>query len=356
MAFTKATKKRAKLRMALIGPSGSGKTYTALKVAQYLVPGGRVAVIDTERGSASKYADQFEFDVLELETFHPERYIRGIAEAQQAGYDVLIIDSLSHAWMGKDGALELVDKAAKRTQGNNSFAAWRDVTPLQNALVDAIIGANLHIIATLRSKMEHAIDRDERGKTTVRKVGLAAIQRDGLEYEFDVVADMAIEGNTLTVSKTRCPALHEAVISKPGREIADTLRAWLTDGAAVEETPSSPTAIGPTPVSTPTPQEPPSQPNSREEQQVSEQTTTNGNGTAITQKVVRPPAIRTRKFFELGAELIKTHPHYAQKGQFNGPHATKALALCDWTEDITDDNVERAIEELRKRAALKEAA
>jgi phage recombination protein Bet len=116
------------------------------------------------------------------------------------------------------------------------------------------------------------------------------------------------------------------------------------------------TAIGPTPVSTPMPQEPPAQPNSRVEQQVSEQPTTNGNGTAITQKVVRPPAIRTRKFFELGAELIKTHPHYAQKGQFNGPHATKALALCDWTEDITDDNVERAIEELRKRAALKEAA
>ena len=112
MPFTKATKQEAKLRLALAGPSGSGKTYTALQIATHL--GGPIALVDTERGSARKYADLFSFDVLELDSFHPERYIEAIHEAEEAGYAVLILDSLSHAWAGKDGALELVDKAAKR--------------------------------------------------------------------------------------------------------------------------------------------------------------------------------------------------------------------------------------------------
>src|SRR5690606_26818550 len=233
--FKRATKQQAKLRMALIGPSGSGKTYTALKIATQL--GDRVAVIDTERGSASKYADKFEFDVLELDSFHPQRYIEGIQAAEAEGYDVLIIDSLSHAWAGKDGALELVDKAAKRMQSSNTFAAWRDVTPLHNALVDAMLQSRLHLIVTMRAKTEYIVEKDERtGKSVPRKVGLAPIQRDGLEYEFDVVADMDLD-NTLIVSKSRCEALSGAVIPKPGEEVAGILKAWLTDGAPVQDAP-----------------------------------------------------------------------------------------------------------------------
>ena len=104
-----------------------------------------------------------------METCHPQRYIAAIGEAAAAGYDVLIIDSLSHAWMGKDGALELVDKAAKRNPAGNAFAAWRDVTPLHNQLVDALLAAPLHLIVTLRSKMEYVQEKDERGKTVIRK-------------------------------------------------------------------------------------------------------------------------------------------------------------------------------------------
>lgn len=241
--FRKATKQQAKLRMALIGPSGSGKTYTALRIASHL--GERVAVIDTERGSASKYADKFEFDVLELDSFHPQRYIEGIQAAEAEGYDVLIIDSLSHAWSGKDGALELVDKAAKRMQSSNTFAAWRDVTPLHNALVDAMLQSRLHLIVTMRAKTEYIVEKDERtGKSVPRKVGLAPIQRDGLEYEFDVVADMDLD-NTLIVSKSRCEALSGAVIPKPGEEVADTLKAWLTDGAPIRNTKESHPVTGP---------------------------------------------------------------------------------------------------------------
>lgn len=242
MQFKKATKAQAKLRLGLVGPSGSGKTYTALQLATHLVPGGRVAVIDTERGSASKYADLFEFDVIEPDTFSPKVYVEAIQAAERAGYDVLVIDSLSHAWMGKDGALELVDAAAKRSRSANSFAAWRDVTPLHNEMIDAILGARLHVIATLRAKTEYVIEEDARGKKVPRKVGMQPVQRDGLEYEFDVVGDMDHDNNFI-VGKTRCTALAGAAIHKPGADLAATLRAWLTDGepapAAPEEEPAN---------------------------------------------------------------------------------------------------------------------
>lgn len=227
--FQKASKRRARARVALIGPSGSGKTYTALSIASAM--GGRVAVIDTEHGSASKYADCFEFDVLELATFSPLTYVEAMKAA--ADYDVLVIDSLSHAWMGKDGALEQVDRAAKRDTRGNSFAAWRDVTPMHNALVEALTAHPAHLIVTMRSKTEYVLDKDERsGKTIPRKVGTAPVQRDGLEYEFDVVADLNLD-HDLIVSKTRCPSLDGAVVNKAGAEVAGTLLAWLSDGADV---------------------------------------------------------------------------------------------------------------------------
>lgn len=237
MAFKKAIKLDSKLRMALTGPSGSGKTFSALAIATGL--GGSIALIDTERGSASKYADLFEFDVCELSSFHPQRYIDAIREAEAAGYAILIIDSLSHAWMGKDGALELVDKAAKASKSQNSYVAWRDVTPLQNALVDAITGSACHVIVTMRTKTEYAQEKDDRGKTVIRKVGLAPVQRDGLEHEFDVVGELDYT-NTLVISKSRCPALQGAVIEKPGKEVAEVLAAWLKG----EKPPEIPKAAG----------------------------------------------------------------------------------------------------------------
>ena len=231
--------------MALIGVAGSGKTYTALAIAQHL--GEKVAVIDTERGSASKYSDQFEFDVLEIETYSPKTYIEAMEAAEEAGYDVLIIDSLSHAWVGKDGALEQVDKAARRTQSGNNFGAWRDVTPQHNAMVDAMISSKMHILGTMRAKTEYVQEKDPKsGRTTIRKVGMAPIQRDGLEYEFDVVADLDADNNFI-VGKTRCPQLSGAVVNRAGREVARTLKNWLTDGAQTETPRSELRVEAPTP-------------------------------------------------------------------------------------------------------------
>lgn len=228
--FQPATRQQRKLRMAFIGPSGSGKTYTALTIAQAL--GKRIAVIDTERGSASAYADKFQFDTLQLTSFSPDKYLEGIQAASSAGYDVLIIDSLSHAWAGKDGILEFVDKVAAKSGRGNSFGAWREATPVHNKLVDGILDAACHVLVTMRAKTEYVQEKDERtGKTTVRKVGMAPVQRDGLEYEMDIVADLDWDNN-LIVTKTRCEALQGYVTKKAGAEFAGIVNEWLGTGSA----------------------------------------------------------------------------------------------------------------------------
>jgi len=230
----RAVKRRSKLRLLLIGPSNSGKTYTALTLATGL--GKKVCVIDSEHGSASKYADKFAFDVLELESFSPDDYASAIKAAESAGYDVIVVDSLSHAWAGKDGALEQVDKIAAKLKSANTFGAWREVTPMQNRMVDAIVGCRSHIICTCRSKMEYVLEKDERtGKMIPRKLGMAPVQRDGLEYEFDFVGDID-HAHTLTVTKTRIPQLDGMQVNCPGRDFVVLIDEWMSQG---EEPPIS---------------------------------------------------------------------------------------------------------------------
>lgn len=230
--FQKATKRQAKLRMAIDGPSGSGKTFTALTFATAL--SDKVAVIDTERGSASKYADMFSFDVLELDTFHPNGYIGAIQAAEDAGYAVIVIDSLSHAWEGEGGVLDLHEQATKRQPSQNSWTAWRDVTPIHRDLVDAMLQSKCHVIATMRSKMDYIQTTDDKGRSMIKKVGMAPVQRQGMEYEFDIVGDMDLE-HTLTISKTRCFVVADAVITKPTAAWFAVVKNWLSDGQPVKE-------------------------------------------------------------------------------------------------------------------------
>lgn len=255
MTFQKAVKRESKLRMSLAGPAGAGKTWTALTLATRMANGEAFAVLDTERGSASKYADDFSFDVMELDSFDPRNYVKAIKEAEEAGYSVLVIDSLTHAWNGTGGLLDIVDQIARRKYSNNTFAAWKDATPLQNQLIDAITASKLHIIVTMRSKQEYESGKNEKtGRTEVKKLGMAPIQRDGMEYEFDIVADMDIDNNMI-IQKSRCSKLSGQIISKPDGKVADTLKEWLrgapvlpVEKPAQEATPAarpSPTAPKP---------------------------------------------------------------------------------------------------------------
>lgn len=235
--FQKATKKQARLRFAIVGGPGTGKTFSALRVGRELVgPDGRIALVDTEHGSASKYADEFTFDTVSLDSFDPRIGVEAIKAAESAGYDLVVLDSLSHFWMGKDGALEQVD----RRSAGNKFTAWREVTPMQTALVEAILQSRAHVIFTMRSKVEYVVEVNEKGKSVPRKVGLAPIQREGIEFEADIVGELDQDHN-LRITKTRCRALTDQVISKPGAELAAVLRAWLSDGAPA---PAAPAAEG----------------------------------------------------------------------------------------------------------------
>jgi hypothetical protein len=227
LQIKKATRLSKKIKFAIIGTAGSGKTYSALAIAKGL--GEKVLVVDTEHGSASAYAE-FGFDTIELESFAPQTYVQAIQMAETEGYDVVILDSLTHAWSGKDGALEMVDKAGRRAQSGNSFAAWRDVTPAHNEMVEKIVGAKCHVIATLRAKTDYVMEQGKNGKTAPRKVGLAPIQRDGMEYEFDVVGTIDQE-HFLTITKSRILALTDQVIEKPGADVAETLRDWIESGS-----------------------------------------------------------------------------------------------------------------------------
>ena len=229
--FRKAERRKAKLRLALTGPAGSGKTYGALLIAQGL--GGRIAMIDTENGSGDIYADTCNYDIQTLTApYSIQKYLEAIHEAETAGYDVLIIDSLSHAWSGQGGLLDMHTQLTSNAKSGNSYSAWGKITPWQNRLIETMLASNCHIIATMRSKTDYAMFQNERGKTEIRKVGLAPVQRDGMDYEFTIVFDLSME-HTVTVSKDRT-GLFDRQVFEITPETGKRLREWLDSGAERE--------------------------------------------------------------------------------------------------------------------------
>ncbi len=226
--FRKAQRKQAKLRLALAGPSGSGKTYSALLIAKGI--GGPVAMIDTERRSGELYSHLYEYDVSPIDgPFDPQAYIDRIKAAEEAGYNVLIIDSLSHAWAGVGGILDIKDRIAKSSRNNNDFTAWREATPKHNELVDSILKSSCHIIATLRTKTAYEVIQEERKKAKVTKLGLAFVQREGLDYEFTVVLDLSIDSHIASSTKDRT-GIFDGQYLTPSEETGRRLLQWLNSG------------------------------------------------------------------------------------------------------------------------------
>ncbi|GHU97948.1 hypothetical protein FACS189483_05240 [Spirochaetia bacterium] len=237
MAFVEAERTQLYLRCALFGPSGSGKTMTALRMAKGIAEkmGVRYAVIDTEARSASKYADRYKFVVDNLENKTVDGYIKAMHEAYDAGYKVLVIDSLSHAWR------ELTDEVDRITQASNSknsFLSWAKVNPKQKRLVEAILHFPGHIIATMRSKTEWIVGEGKGGKTAPEKLGLAPEQGKGIEYEFDLLVELNQQHQAI-VTKDRTGKFQDETIDKPGEEFGAALFDWLASGNAIPQTPQS---------------------------------------------------------------------------------------------------------------------
>jgi hypothetical protein len=226
--FKKAEKSESKLRLALFGPAGAGKTFTSLLIAKGI--GGTIALIDTERGSASKYADRFEFDTANIDQPTINNLVSTLNEAGKEKYDVVIIDSGSHAWQE---LLEQIDKLASQKYQGNSFAAWREGTPKQRKLVDAILTYPGHVICTMRSKTEYVLEENDRGKKVPKRVGMAPEQGKGIEYEFDMLIEMDVN-NVAHVLKDRTGKFHGQYIDKPGADFGKELADWLSDGKKIE--------------------------------------------------------------------------------------------------------------------------
>lgn len=236
MAFVKAERKRAKARVAIIGPSGSGKSMGALLLAKGL--GGKIAGIDTENGSLSLYSHITDFDVQELVApYTPERYIELIHEAESAGYDTIIIDSLTHEWQGVGGLLEAHEAIMQGQRVKNAYTAWAAVTPRHQALIDAMLQSSCNIIATIRSKTEYA-QSEENGKKSINKVGMAPQQRDGMDYEFTLMFDVNVN-HVAAASKDRT-SLFDGRYEKLGEAHGRELREWLNSGKEAQSLPADP--------------------------------------------------------------------------------------------------------------------
>jgi hypothetical protein len=226
--FGKAVRRHRRARMALDGPPGSGTLYTALALATAI--GKKVAAIDTQRGKASVYADTFPFDMCPpLSYFSPETLITALAHCADQGYDTVVISTLSQFWNGPGGVREKAVRAGKR----GATSGWNEVRPLEWRMLDALMGYPGHVFVTLRDRLDYVSEPDEYGNQRRRVIALGPSWRDGLEYEFDIVATMH-HPHTLVVTKAPTADLAGAVEPEPGAAFAARIKAYLDQGAPIE--------------------------------------------------------------------------------------------------------------------------
>ena len=233
--FKKASRKRIKLKVAVTGPAGSGKTTSSIRLARGLAgPDGKVAVIDTENGSASLYSDRYDFDVCEITPpFEHQKFIAAIDAAVKAGYDVVIIDSASHFW---EGILQFKDALDRR--GGNSFTNWNEAGRHFKDILNAVLQSPVHVICCMRSKMDYVIEQDGKGKATPKKVGLAPIMRDSIEFEFTVVFDIDLTHSAAT-SKDRTGLFTDRIFQIT-EDTGQQLVNWLDTAPEAAPAPAEP--------------------------------------------------------------------------------------------------------------------
>lgn len=229
VTFQRATRHATKIKLGIQGPSGSGKTLGALALATAL--SNKVALIDTENGSASLYGDRFTFDTLNLTPpYTSARYIEAITAAVEAGYEVIVLDSISHQWVGEGGILARKEELDAR--GGNSYTNWAKFTKEHESFKAAILNTPAHVIATLRAKQDYVVEQNAQGKSAPRKVGLAPVQREGMEYEFSIVFELQMDHKAM-VSKDRTGLFESGTaydLAKP--DVVKRLSAWMASGAA----------------------------------------------------------------------------------------------------------------------------
>lgn len=231
--FAPATRKAVKLKLAVQGPSGSGKTLGALALAEALAQGGKIAVVDTENGSAALYADRYTFETAVMHPpFLSSKYESAIKAAAAGGYAVVVVDSISHEWAGDGGILSRKEQDDQRP-GANSYANWAKYTKEHEAFKAFLVSAPIHLIATMRSKQDYVLETNEKGKQQPRKVGLAPVQRDGMEYEFTTVFELQMD-HKAAVSKDRTGLFEGTLSDLTDGEVAKSLQSWIASASPTE--------------------------------------------------------------------------------------------------------------------------
>lgn len=234
MQLRKATRQQAKIRLGLSGPSGSGKTYTALLIAFGITNDWtKIAVIDSENGSADLYSNLGEYNVLPITAFYePEKYISAIEACEKAEMEVIIIDSITHEWSGKGGCLDIHERETAAMKIPNSFTAWAKVTPRHQSFVDKILQSKCHIITTVRSKTDYVL-AEKNGKQVPQKVGMAAQTRDGFEFELTLSLDMDQDHKAFS-SKDRTQLFAGKPPFIPSSETGKMIKEWCESGVDQE--------------------------------------------------------------------------------------------------------------------------
>ena len=232
LEIQKAQRKKAKLRVGLFGPSGSGKTMSALKLAHGLAGDWeKICVIDTENNSAHLYSHLGPYSVLPIRApYTPEAYIEAIRAAEQAGFEAIIIDSITHEWAGEGGILELSDALAK--DAKSSYTVWAKLTPRHNRFIEAILQSPAHVICCGRSKQDYALNQTEKNGKIVNvpeKIGLKAVTREGFDYEMTVTFDLSISHYALS-AKDRTGLFQDKPEHIISEETGDKLRQWNDSG------------------------------------------------------------------------------------------------------------------------------
>lgn len=230
MQLRKASRKKSKIRLGLSAPAGAGKTYSALLIAKGITGDmSKVAIIDTENGSADLYENLGEYNVLPLTApFTPERYIEAISACESAGMEVIIIDSITHEWDGPGGCLEIMDKLGGKYQD------WAKVTPRHNAFIRAILQSPCHVITTVRRKQDYEMTKDNSGKVKVEKVGLKEVTREGFEYELTINLELDIHHNA-TASKDRTQLFMGHPSFTPSVETGKMIAEWCESGLDISD-------------------------------------------------------------------------------------------------------------------------
>ena len=203
--FRPAEQVAPKVKCLVYGPAGVGKTYLALTAP------GRVAVIDTEGGTAF-YANRVgegglsPFDVLPTKTFAQVEQAVAYLRANPGTYESLVIDPVTVLY-------ETLQDAAQHRRGekrNDALADlemidWQHIKRAYKRLMTDLVNLPLNVVVTARESDLTEERQTGSGRKERVKIGYKPDAEKSTTYYFDSVVRLvpAAKGREAIVEKDR---------------------------------------------------------------------------------------------------------------------------------------------------------